>query len=87
MQEQRNAAPADSSPSSLARALAFLSIVVAGVCGGLIGFAVTDLSCDNGCATTAGFVGVLTAIVAAGGVGVVAVLVLRASAEWRADRP
>ena len=87
MREQRDTAPPDSSPSLLARALAFSAIIVAGACGGLIGFAVTDLGCDDGCATAAGLVGLGTAIIAASGVAVVAVLVLRATAEWRATQP
>jgi len=64
--------------------LAFAAIIVAGACGGLIGYGVTDLSCSDGCSTLAGFIGVSTAIVAAVGVAIVAVLVLRAAAEWRA---
>lgn len=34
-------------PSVTARWLAFLAILIGGVCGGLIGFAVTDLQCGN----------------------------------------
>jgi hypothetical protein len=68
-------------PSTGARALALLAIVLAGVCGGLIGWKVTDLSmADAGAA--AGIGGLIGAVFAAGGVGVVAVLVLRAMAEW-----
>ena len=85
--EQRGTVPPDSSPSLLARVLAFSAIVVAGVCGGLIGFAVMDLTCDDGCTTTAGLVGLGTAVGAAVGTGVVTVLTLRASAEWRAQQP
>ena len=61
-----------------------VAIVVAGLCGGLIGFAVMDLQCTDGCTTTAGFVGVASAIFAAGGVAIVAVLTLRAMSEWEA---
>lgn len=35
-------------PSVTARALAFLCIVVGGVCGGLVAYAITDLQCGNG---------------------------------------
>ena len=63
--------------------LAFVSVLVGGLCGGLIGFAVVDLSCDEGCTVWAGLVGVLSALVAATGTAVVAVLALRSSAEWR----
>lgn len=34
-------------PSVTARWLAFLAIVIGGVCGGLIGWSVTDLQCGN----------------------------------------
>jgi hypothetical protein len=86
-------------PSTTARLLAFLAIVVGGVCGGVIGWSVTDLQCgsderpaaeqpadeDDGCDTVAGLGAVGGAVVGAGGVAVVAVLVLRAMAEWRRD--
>jgi hypothetical protein len=86
-------------PSTTARLLAFLAIVLGGVCGGLIGWSVTDLQCgpepragveaeaedDGGCDTIAGLGAVVGAVVGAGGVAVVAVLVLRAMAEWRRD--
>lgn len=75
-------APIDSSlPSTGARALALGAIVLAGVCGGLIGWKVTTLQVvDAG--VLAGLGGLLGAVIGAGGVGVVAVLVLRAMAEW-----
>jgi hypothetical protein len=71
-------------PSTTARVLAFASILVGGLCGGLIGYAVADLQCTSGCGgATAGVGALIGALVAAGGVAVVAVLVLRAMAEWR----
>jgi hypothetical protein len=74
-------------PPAGARILAFLSILVAGLCGGLIGYAVADLQCTEGCGgTRAGVGAVVGAVAAAGGVAVVAVLVLRAMAEWRTLR-
>lgn len=60
------------------------AIVVAGLCGGLIGFAVTDLQCDGDCGLLVGLGALLGAVLAAGGVAVVAVLTLRALGEWRA---
>ena len=87
MLNHRGTVPPVSSPSLLARVLAFSAIIVAGVCGGLIGFAVIDLGCDGGCTTTAGLVGLGSAIGAAAGTGIVAVLTLRAAAEWRAQQP
>lgn len=71
-------------PPLLARLLAVVAIVVAGLCGGLIGYAFMDLQCDDGCTTWAGFVGFASAVGAAAGVAVVAVLTLRAMSEWEA---
>ena len=72
-----------SAPNRIARVLAVLSILLGGLCGGLIGYVVTDLQCRNGCPTSAGLVGVASAIGCAAGVAVVAVLTLRAAAEWK----
>lgn len=78
-----DAGPIDSAlPSTGARALALAAIVVAGVCGGLIGWKVTDLQVTDAGAL-AGIGGLVGALIAAGGVGVVAVLVLRAMGEWQ----
>ena len=79
-------------PPVTARILAFLAIVVGGVCGGLIAYAVTDLQCGSGqeaaddtCTAIAGGAGLVGATACALGVAVVAVLVLRAMAEWRKE--
>ena len=102
-------------PSVTARLLAFVAILLGGVCGGLIGYSVMDLQCGNGdggrvvigapaaggaptttiaprvksddagCTAWSGGSGVVGAFVGAGGTAVVAVLVLRAMAEWRRD--
>ncbi len=70
-------------PSRGAYTLAFLSVMVAGVLGGVIGYGLADLGTD-GDSTLANVAGlVLGALVGAVGVGVVAVLVLRAMAEWQ----
>lgn len=70
-------------PSTGARVLAFASILLAGLCGGLIGYAVVDLQCEGDCTAASGFAGLAGAVIFAVGVGVVAVLALRAMAEWR----
>jgi hypothetical protein len=73
-------------PSRTAYLLAFLSVVIAGALGGIIGFGLVDVSCEGDCelAKVSGtFVG---SVVAAVGVGVVAVLVLRAMSEWKRPR-
>ena len=74
-------------PSTQARALAFTAILVAGLCGGLIGFSVADLQCEGECTlvTLAATVG--GALVAAAGVAIIAVLVLRAMSEWKTQAP
>lgn len=58
------------------------AIVISGLCGGLIGFAVADLQCTGDCGVLVGFGALLGAVIAAGGVAIVAVLALRAMAEW-----
>jgi hypothetical protein len=68
-------------PSPAARALAFVSILVAGLAGGFIGWAFVDLQSDSTVAAAVG--GLVGAVAAAAGVAVVAVLVLRALGEWR----
>jgi len=70
-------------PSLRARLVALLAIVFAGACGGLVSYAITDLQCPGGCPTMAGVIGLGGAAIAAAGVGIVAVLALRAMAEWR----
>lgn len=67
-----------------ARVVAFVAIVVAGLCGLLIGRALVDVQCTGSCGAAAGVGAVIGAVVSAGGVAVVAVLVLRAMGEWKA---
>jgi hypothetical protein len=79
--------PAQSAePSVLARVLAFASILLAGAVGGFIGWAFADLQCEGDCTVQAGISGLVVAIAAAVGVGVVAVLALRALGEWQAQK-
>lgn len=79
--------PGDYAPSALpsrgARVLAFLAILIGGACGGLVGYGFADLQCTGDCTAVSGGMGVLGAVVGAVGVGVVAVLALRAMGEWR----
>ena len=58
-------AASTAAPPLVARIIAVVAIVLAGLCGGLIGFAVMDLQCTNGCTTYAGLVGIGAAILAA----------------------
>jgi hypothetical protein len=71
-------------PSTLARAVAFLSILLGGLCGGLIGWSVTDLQCTGDCGTATAAGALVGALLGAGGVAIIAVLGLRAMAEWKA---
>ena len=63
--------------------LAFMAILVGGLCGGLIGYGFTDLQCAENCSTLAAAAGLLGAVLGAAGVGVVAILALRATGEWK----
>jgi len=70
-------------PSRAAYLLAFGSVVVAGVFGGIIGYGIVDVG-STGPANTAKLLGTLVgAAGGAVGVGIIAVLVLRAMAEWK----
>ncbi len=71
-------------PGVGARVVAFIAICVAGLCGLLIGMALVRVGCKGDCGTAEGIGAVIGAVGAAGGVAVVAVLVLRAMGEWQA---
>ena len=70
-------------PSTGARVVAFLSILLAGLCGGIIGYAFVDLQCDGDCTVQRGGGAIVGALIGAVGVAVVATLALRAMGEWR----
>ncbi|MCE2531433.1 MAG: hypothetical protein J4F44_02975 [Acidimicrobiia bacterium] len=70
-------------PGRRARAVAALAILLAGVCGGLIGYALVDVSCTGDCGWQLGVGALVGAVVSASGVAVVASLTLRAMHEWR----
>lgn len=70
-------------PSRVARAIAFVSILVGGLAGGLIGYGLVDAQCDGDCGTPLGLGILVGAVLSAGGTAVVAVLALRAIGEWR----
>jgi hypothetical protein len=73
-------------PSRSAFLLAFLSVVVAGIFGGIIGYGLVDVGCTGSCEAPKLAATLGGAMIAAGGVGIVAVLVLRAMAEWKRPR-
>ena len=75
--------PLSALPSPLARAIAFASILIGGLAGAVIGFALVDIQYSGDADWPRGLGIVLGAVVAAGGTAIVAVLVLRALGEWR----
>ena len=72
-------------PSRWAFLLAFAGVALAGVLGGIIGYGIADVSSQSDVSHVVG--ALVGALIGAGGVGVVAVLVLRAMAEWRRHGP
>jgi hypothetical protein len=80
MSEQR---PLSAIPPVAARAIAFTVILLGGLAGGLIGYALVDLQCDGDCGIAAGVGLLVGALLCAAGMAVVAVLALRAMGEWR----
>ena len=80
MSEER---PLSAIPPVTARVIAFSVILLGGLAGGLIGYALVDLQCDGDCTLAKGL-GILGgAVLCATGMAVVAVLALRAMGEWR----
>ena len=71
-------------PGVGARVVAFAAICVAGLCGLLIGMALVRIGCKGDCGVAEGIGAIVGGVGAAGGVAVVAVLVLRAMGEWQA---
>lgn len=75
--------PLSAIPPVVARVIAFVVILLGGLAGGLIGYALVDLQCDGDCAVWKG-VGILVgAVSCAAGMAIVSVLALRAMGEWR----
>lgn len=78
-----NERPLSALPSPLARIVAFISVLVGGLGGALIGYLLVDIQYDGASVTPLGLGLVIGAIAAAGGTAIIAVLVLRATGEWR----
>ena len=70
-------------PSVGVRVGAFVAILLSGLAGGLIGYSLVSLQCDGDCGLPVGIGLLVGAVVAAGGMAIVAVLVMRAIGEWR----
>ncbi len=69
-------------PSPLARTLTVASVLAAGACGGLIGWAVVDLQCTGDCTVPSGVGALIGALLAAVGTALICVLAIQAMAEW-----
>ena len=83
--ESRLSSLKSAAPSRPARILSFIAILISGACGGLVGYTVTDLQCSGDCVALSGSIGLAGAGLAAGGVGIVCVLTLRAMTEWKTN--
>lgn len=75
--------PLSAIPSPAARVLAFVGILVGGLGGGLIGYALVRVQCTGDCGLPLGLATYAGAVVGAIGAAIVGVLVLRAQGEWR----
>jgi hypothetical protein len=73
-------------PSRTSYLLAFAAIAVSGLFGGTIGYGLVDISCERSCGLAALAGALIGAAAAAAGVGVIAVLVLRAMSEWKRNQ-
>lgn len=74
-------------PSRAAFLLAYAGVVLAGLLGAAIGFGLAEAGCHGDCGPAIAIAAVVGGVIAAAGVGVVAVLALRAMAEWRRPQP
>src|SRR5258706_6209558 len=75
--------PLSALPPPRARVAAFVAILIGGLAGGLIGYTLVKLQCHGTWATQRWLGALFGAIVAAIGMSIVAVLVLRAVGEWK----
>jgi hypothetical protein len=75
--------PLSAIPPVAARVIAFVAILLGGLAGGLIGYALVDLQCEGDCALAKGLGLLAGAVTCAGGMAIVGVLALRAMGEWR----
>jgi uncharacterized membrane protein YbjE (DUF340 family) len=75
--------PLSAIPPVTARVIAFVAILLGGVAGGLIGYALVDTQCEGNCAVPKGLGLLSGAVLCAAGMAIVGVLALRAMGEWR----
>jgi hypothetical protein len=81
-------APFDTGPGPRRGAflLAYAGVVLAGLLGAVIGAGWAEIGCDGDCGSSQALGALVGGVIAAVGTGVVAVLALRAMAEWRRPR-
>lgn len=70
-------------PSAVARVLAFAAILIGGLAGGIIGYALAKVQCTGDCDFALAIGIIAGSVISAAGTAVVAVLGLRALGEWR----
>lgn len=75
--------PLSALPSVGVRIGAFVAICLSGLAGALIGYSLIALQCEGDCSVPLGLGILVGAVIAAGGMAIVAVLVMRALGEWR----
>lgn len=78
-----DARPLSAIPPVIARVIAFVAILLGGLAGGLIGYALVDLQCEGDCTAWKGVGLLIGAVGCAVGMAIVSVLALRAMGEWR----
>ena len=78
-----NERPLSALPSRAARVVAFSSVLVSGLAGGTIGYALVDVQCTGNCVVPTGLGMLVGSVGFALGMSVVAMLGLRAVGEWR----
>ncbi len=74
--------PLSAIPSVRVRIAAFAAICLSGFAGALIGYSLIDIQCEGDCGLAKGVGLLVGAVIAAVGMAVVAVLVMRALGEW-----
>ena len=70
-------------PRRAAFLLAYSGVILGGLLGAALGYGVSDIGCRGDCGTSTAIGAIIGAIIGAVGTGVVAVLALRAMADWR----
>ena len=74
--------PLSALPSVGVRIGAFLAVCLSGLAGAVIGYALVSLQCDGDCGVPIGIGILVGSLLGAGGMAIVAVLVMRAMGEW-----